>query len=245
MNGNQIQVIELNGFNGLNNLTYLNLNKNKIRILQISNQSIFGTIQNLIELHLESNPLSSIKRDDLKNLTKLMVLNIKSNTTQLIEPNSFDFFPNINRLLISMPNISNENIYNIKDSLKARMVRKYVKWKYYSATHIENRIDINCSKTLHFMKLKILYNFLNEYIDINDFLLNCMNLSELRSSLNYLENSSVHQDEIINQFYLKDAFNSAYAPVVVIFSLMALSALLSIFYMTLKSSQKRFSFIFG
>ena len=113
----------------------LNLNNNKLKMIQINNQSIFGYLINLTELQLESNMFNSIKKDNLKNLNKLEILNIKSNFTQLIEPHSFDSFPYIRRLLISIPNISNENIYNIKDSLKAKTVKKYFLWKHYSVTY--------------------------------------------------------------------------------------------------------------
>ena len=87
---------------------------------------------------------NSIKRNYFKPLNQLEILNIKSNVTQIIEPHSFDSFKNMKKLLISIPNISNENIYNIKNSLEAKMVRKYVSWKYYSVTHVENRVNINC-----------------------------------------------------------------------------------------------------
>jgi len=227
LNNNQIEQIDLNGFNGLSNLTYLNLNNNKLKTLQINNQSIFSFLFNLIELQLEKNQLSSIKRNDLKFLNKMEILNIKSNLTQLIEPYSFDSFPNIKRLLISIPNISNENIYSIKNSLKAKQIN--FKRRYYSVTYVENRVNIDCVKTLYFMKFKILYNFLYEHIDVNDFLSNCMNLYELRNNLNYLENSSNHSNEEIFPFYLKDHINPSYTPVIVLYILMTLFTFVCIF----------------
>ena len=56
-----------------------------------------------------------------------------------------------------MPNISNENIYSIKNSLKAKQIN--FKRRCYSVTYVENRVNIDCVKTLYFMKFKILYNF--------------------------------------------------------------------------------------
>jgi hypothetical protein len=103
-----------------------------------------------------------------------------------------------------MSNISIENIYSLKDSLKPQMVRKFVHINYYAPTHIENRVNLSqldCVKTLYFMRFKILYNFFNEHIDINDFTVNCMNLSRVRNELDRIENSTVHlnQSNQINQ----------------------------------------------
>jgi len=221
LHDNQIEFIDLNGFKGLLNLTYLNLNANKIKDLQVNNHSIFSNLPNLVELHLQSNLIISIKSGDLNILTKLEILNIKSNGIQVIEPSSLDYFgSNIKRLLITMPNISNENIYSIKNSLKAKTVRKYLHWKYYSATYVENRNDSFkvCVKQLFLMKSKILYNFLNEHIDIQTFLSNCMNLTQLRNDLNYFENSSLHQiEENYFQFYLRDYLQKSSTPMIVLY----------------------------
>jgi Leucine-rich repeat (LRR) protein len=237
---NKIEYIELHGFNGLNNLKFLSLNNNKLKTLQINNQSIFENLVNLNELHLEANQLNSIQSSYFLPLKRLEILNIKSDMTRIVEPNSFDSFPHLRRLFISIPNISNENIFNIKNSLKPVVIRSYVLWKYYSVAHIENRVNIDCSKTLYFMKSKILYNFFNEHIDINDFLSNCMNLSEIRNKLNYLENSTLHRNEEIFQFYLKDYFIPSYTPVLLLFILMAVYVLTLIAYMILKEAKKKY-----
>ena len=162
---NKIEYIELHGFNGLNNLKFLSLNNNKLKTLQINNQSIFENLVNLKELNLEANQLNSIKSSYFLPLKRLEILNIKSDIIRIVEPNSFDSFSHLRRLFISIPNISNENIFNIKNSFKPVVNRSYVLRKYYSVTHIENRVNIDCSKTLYFMKSKILYNFFNEHID--------------------------------------------------------------------------------
>ncbi len=169
-------------------------------------------------------------KDDLRDLTNLEILDIKSNIIEIIESNALDSFGSrIKRLLLSMPNISNENIYSLKNSLKPNRVPNH--FKYYSATHIENRVNIDCSKTLYFMKFKILYNFLNEHIDIDDFLKNCMNLTQLRNNLNYLENSTFYKNEEIFAFYSKDCFIPTYTPLLFIFISLALFTLLCIYCM--------------
>jgi len=94
------------------------------------------------------------------------------------------------------------------------------------------------------MKFKILYNFLYEHIDVNDFLSNCMNLYELRNNLNYLENSSNHSNEEIFPFYLKDHINPSYTPVIVLYILMTLFTFVCILNIYFKKSIKKFAKIF-
>ena len=91
------------------------------------------------------------------------------------------------------------------------------------------------------MKFKILYNFLYEHIDVNDFLSNCMNLYELRNNLNYLENSSNHSNEEIFPFYLKDHINPSYTPVIVLYILMTLFTFVCILNIYFKKSIKKFA----
>ena len=83
------------------------------------------------------------------------------------------------------------------------------------------------------MKYKILYNFLNEHNDINDFLFNCMNLTRLRMDLNYLENSSFHQNERKFFSFLKEIYYPNYTPVLVLIILMGIFTLIIIFRMIL------------
>jgi hypothetical protein len=68
-------------------------------------------------------------KDDLKDLTNLEILDIKSNIIEIIESNALDSFGSrIKRLLLSMPNISNENIYSLKNSLKPKRVPNHFKY---------------------------------------------------------------------------------------------------------------------
>ena len=197
INKNQIKFIDLNGFKGIEKLIYLNLNNNSLDTSQVNNQSFLLKLSSLIQLEFAFNQISSITKYDLIGLNRLEILNLKSNQTFQIEANSFDSFDSrLRRLYLSMANISNENIYNIKNSLRPKIVKKYYRWQYILPTHIENRIDIDCSKTLFFMRSYLLYNFLNEYIDIEDFFTNCMNLTKLRNDLNKLEESFKHKNSI-------------------------------------------------
>jgi hypothetical protein len=166
----------------------LNLNYN-----HISDQFDFRYLFKLSVLDIESNLITRIQSHDFFDLKNLRILNPNLNPINVIEPESFFAFGSvILKITLSMPNISLKNIHNLKDSLKPQMVRKFVHINYFAPTHIENRADIDCVKTLYFMRLKILYNFFNEHNDINDFLINCMNSSQVRNELDKLENSSNH-----------------------------------------------------
>ncbi len=150
------------------NLSYLNLNYN-----QISDQFDFKYLFKLSVLDIESNLITQIKSHDFLDLKNLKILNLNLNPINFLEPQCFVAFGSmILKITLSIPNISLENIYHIKDSLKSKMVRKFVHINYFAPTHIENRVDIDCVKTIYFMRLKILYNFFNEHNDINDFLIN-------------------------------------------------------------------------
>ena len=87
------------------------------------------------------------------------------------------------------------------------------------------------------MKFKILYNFLNEHIDVNDFLFNCMNLSELRNKLNYLEKSSNHSNEEIFPFYLKEQINPSYTTAIVLYIIIGLFTLFCVIMMVFKQTE--------
>ena len=67
-----------------------------------------------------------------------------------------------------------------------------------------------------------------------------MNLSEIRNKLNYLENSTLHRNEEIFQFYLEDYFIPSYTPVLLLFILMAVYVLTLIAYMILKEAKKKY-----
>jgi Leucine-rich repeat (LRR) protein len=206
LNSNQIKFIDKNGFKGIDKLIYLNLNNNSLNTFQVNNQSYLINMSSLVQLGLAFNRIRSIVKTDLIGLTHLEILDLKSNENESIqiEANSFDSFSSsLHRLYLEMRNISLENIYNIRNSFKPKMVKKYSRREYFLPVHIENRVDIECSRTLLFMRSKLLYNFLNEYIDVDDFLINCMNLTKLRNDLNSLEKSLSHINSIQLESYSK------------------------------------------
>jgi Leucine-rich repeat (LRR) protein len=224
ISNNKLKLISNTTFIHLFNLNYLNLASNKI-----DDESNLTILFNLTVLDLSSNLIKKIKKHDFDGFKNIKMLYLESNQLERIEPGSLDLFGSVVlKLSISMPNISNENIYSIKDSLKPQMVRTFFHINYFAPTHIENRVDVDCVKTLYFMRFKILYNFFNEHIDINDFTTNCMNLSIVRHKLNYLEYSSNHFDEEIKSS-IKIQLNDS-SKIFIIYSFISASITISIIY---------------
>ena len=183
--------------------------------------------------------IKTIRKHDFDGFNNIKILSLVSNKIDRIEPGSLDFFGSvILKLSLTMPNISNENIYSIKDSLKPRLVRKFFHINYFAPTHIENRVDVDCVKTLYFMRFKILYNFFNEHIDINDFTTNCMNLSKVRNELNFIENSSNHLENV-TQLYKKNHLNDS-SKIFIIYLFIFASFIISIIYLIFYYFLKQF-----
>jgi hypothetical protein len=99
-------------------------------------------------------------------------------------------------------------------------VRKFVNLKliYYSPVYIENRADIDCVKTLYLMEYKILYNFFNEHVDIDDFFRNCKDRSteDIKLRLRSIKNFSDIQSNF--DFTPKKNIESNYISFWIIFS---------------------------
>ena len=74
----------------------------------------------------------------------------------------------------------------------------YKSWifEYYDSIYIENRLDIDCFKMLFLVKFKLFYNFINDNVDVNDITSNCMNLTQVRNTLNYFNDTFTHQNYI-------------------------------------------------
>ncbi len=79
-----------------------------------------------------------------------------------------------------MPKLSMDNICIFISTLKSIRKKVFKEIEYYESTHIENRIDLNCTETLIFLRFKIFYNFLNEHNDFQSFLNDCLVTSYLR-----------------------------------------------------------------
>ena len=115
------------------------------------------------------------------------------NSINKIDLNAFNN-SNSKKIILSIQNISSENICNLKYSLKPTVTKTFDNKIYYDSIYIENRVDLNCEKTLSFMKTKIFYNFLFES-DMFNFLSDCKDLKRLKNSIknydcnNYKNNS--------------------------------------------------------
>ena len=234
ISNNKLKLISNETFIHIFNLNYLNLASNKI-----DDQYKLTVLFNLTVLDLSSNLIKTIRKHDFDGFNNIKILSLVSNKIDRIEPGSLDFFGSvILKLSLTMPNISNENIYSIKDSLKPRLVRKFFHINYFAPTHIENRVDVDCVKTLYFMRFKILYNFFNEHIDINDFTTNCMNLSKVRNELNFIENSSNHLENV-TQLYKKNHLNDS-SKIFIIYLFIFASFIISIIYLIFYYFLKQF-----
>jgi hypothetical protein len=82
----------------------------------------------------------------------------------------------------------------LNDSLKPNLAYKSWIYEYYDSIYIENRLDIDCHKMLFLIKFKIFYNFINDNADVNDIISNCMNLTKVRNTFNYFNDSFYHQN---------------------------------------------------
>ncbi len=82
-------------------------------------------------------------------------------------------------------------IHLLKDKLKPNFVYNHWIYDYYDSIYIENRQDIDCFKMLFLIRFKIYYNFINDNYDVNDITSNCMNLRQVRDTLDRF-NDTIH-----------------------------------------------------
>ena len=100
----QIQTIDVNAFDGLTNLTYLNLAGNEITLLNSS--LTFKSLINLKELYFESNKLTRVSKNDFFGLTNLTMLGLSQNRISNIENGSFNGLISLDRLYLSSNEIA-------------------------------------------------------------------------------------------------------------------------------------------
>jgi hypothetical protein len=219
LGSNRIDLIETNAFFNLNKLIVLNISQNKLKKLDIN------YLTQLKHLELDSNEFESIKMNSFNLLVNLKTLNLKSNSINRLENNSFNgllklkeinllnnqiieidsnAFNNTNfkLLKVSIRNLSVEMMNYLIYRLKPNFVKKSWIYEFYDTIYVENRIDLDCFKTLHLFKFKICYNFLNENVDINDF--NCLNLTQVRNTLNEFNDTVFHKNYISNVIFPKN-----------------------------------------
>jgi len=115
------------------------------------------------------------------------------------------------KLIINIPNITIDNLRNIKYSLTAKLVKKYYRYIYLNSIYIENRVDIDCVKTYYLMQADLFYNFFNEHIDSTYVINDCNNTIRLKNELaKYIKNTASEKNLNINSFnlYISIAFFS-------------------------------------
>ena len=99
-------------------------------------------------------------------------LDLSNNSIEQITENAFNN-SYIQYLELSISNLSIENVWNLKNSFKQKILKEFANLAYFESIYIENRVDsFNCEKTLLFLKSKKFYNFRFEY-DMIDFINNC------------------------------------------------------------------------
>ncbi len=121
-------------------------------------------------------------------MTNLYLLN---NPINEIDLNGFNN-TNFKEIRLSIPNITIEMIRVLNNSLKPNFAYKNWIYDYYDSIYIENRQDIDCFKMLFLIEFKIFYNFINDNVDVNDIITNCMNLTKVRDTLNKFKGNLFH-----------------------------------------------------
>lgn len=175
INGKNIKSIDLNAFEGLNNLEFLNLSKNKIEELNettfrnLSNlqkldlshnklkkidDSAFERLVNLMELDLSYNDIEEINVNCFRYLIKLTELNLKRNKLKIINADIFKGFQNLEDLNLKKNITSyNEDLEHSKNEAILLFSNSFNKTAdYLEKTFFENDGDENNNKTI-FSKL--------------------------------------------------------------------------------------------
>ena len=119
---------------------------------------------NLSELHLDNNQIEQVEDYSFEGLMHLHVLNLHNNSISMISENGFSN-SNMKKLVLTVSNLSIEDIKSLKNSLDPKKVRHYYCYNYYDSIYIENRVDLDCRKTYYLMKYKLFLNYFNEHID--------------------------------------------------------------------------------
>ncbi len=108
-------------------------------------------------------------------MLNLTIIDLLNNSINEIDLNGFNntYFKEIR---LSIPNMTIEMMRILNYSLNPNFAYKHWVYQYYNSIYIENRQNIDCFKTLFLIKFKIFYNFINDNLDVNDIISNCMNL---------------------------------------------------------------------
>lgn len=95
LNGNLMQVLKTNMFEGLVHLCYLNLSNNKISTIE---QDAFKDLDKLKTLYLNGNQLSHLSLTTFDHVYNLETLGLANCNIKTIEPSLFDKFNNLTEL---------------------------------------------------------------------------------------------------------------------------------------------------
>ena len=145
---------KFNDFNDLFNLKYLSIRSNLIQ--SIKPKSFEYNIL-LLKLNLKNNKLKAIDINFLYGLFLIKEINLLNNSIVKIDSNAFNN-SNFKQIKIYIDNISIEIMHIFNNILEPTMVKHNKYYEFYETIYIENRIDIDCEKTLWFMKNNIYYN---------------------------------------------------------------------------------------
>jgi len=164
----------------------LNLKSNRIKSIEPYS---FETNIYLSKLDISLNNLTEIEDNTFNSLNNFtFYLNLTNNSIAKINLNSFNN-SNIQRIILTMANLSISNTESLLNSLKVILIKHYYATYIYDSIYIENRIDLDCEKTLWFMRHKLLYNYFNEHFESLYFNEHCNNETKLRISLRVFNKS--------------------------------------------------------
>ena len=179
LSDNQIETIDLNAFIGLKSLYHLNISNNKLKYLQINNQSLFRHLNNLQDLILNSNLIEYIKWNDFSGLTRLVYLNLDFNKIKAIEPKSFET-NNLTEFLFlasnSLRTIESNTFYGLNKIEEISLENNYIidiksnsfnnshpKFVFLSIKNITNELIFNLIDSFKFSVIKSFANI--QYYD--------------------------------------------------------------------------------
>ena len=130
-------------------------------------------------------------------------MNLTNNPIYKINLNSFNN-SNIQRIILTMSNISISNIESLINSLKVVLLKHYYGTNIYDTIYIENRVDLDCENTLWFMRHNLMYNYFNEHFDALYFTENCNNITKLQISFKRFNKTQDNPIEIKKEslFYI-------------------------------------------
>lgn len=112
-------IIDDNGFRNFDGLQTLNISYTKIERLPFT----WFARKNIVNLNASKNKIKTMKKDDMKALSKVKNLNMSSNMIDLIEANAFTDMKQLETLTLNDNNIK-EVIFGPVENLKSLNLRE-------------------------------------------------------------------------------------------------------------------------